>query len=203
MASTSALLTRREAAEIGRVPLNAVDKAIEQGVLKPKRRAGKPLLPAHEVALLVLLRQIDVALPSRAKGRLRKWLAHLEPLPVGSELALSEALRIAMTEDVAQTIERGESYASLRDRYVEHNPAVMGGEPVITGTRVPVRTIASLIEMGETHEVLREDYPHIPEEAYAVAVLWAHANPRRGRPARPWNTAASRPARARHATQGA
>jgi hypothetical protein len=57
--------------------------------------------------------------------------------------------------------------------------------------------------MGETHEVLREDHPHIPEEAYAVAVLWSHANSRRGRPARPWDTAASHPARARHATQGA
>jgi uncharacterized protein (DUF433 family) len=203
MALTSALLTRREAAEIGRLPLNAIDKAIEQGVLKPKRSKGKPLLPAHEVALLVLLRQIDVALPAKAKGRLRRWLTHLQPLAVGSELALSEALRVAMTEDVAQTIERAESYARLRDRYVERNPAVMGGEPVITGTRVPVRTIASLIEMGETHKVLREDYPHIPEEAYPVAVLWAHANPRRGRPTRPWDTTASPPVRARHTTQGA
>lgn len=203
MASTSVLLTRREAAEIGRVPLNAIDKAIEQGVVKPKRRAGKPLLPAHEVALLVLLRQIDVALPTKAKGRLRTWLAHPQPQAVGSELELSEALRVAMTEDVAQTIERAESYTRLRDHYVEHNPAVMGGEPVITGTRVPVRTIASLIEMGETHEVLREDYPHIPEEAYTVAVQWAHANPRRGRPIRPWDPAAKRPGQERRAAQGA
>lgn len=122
MASSSALLTRREAAEIGRVPLNAIDKAIEQGIVKPKRRAGRPL---------------------------------------------------------------------------------MGGEPVITGTRVPVRTIASLVEMGETSEVLREDYPHIPQEAYTLAVQWAHANPRRGRPVRPWDTTASRPARERRATHGA
>jgi len=198
MASTSALLTRREAAEIGRVPLNAIDKAIEQGVVKPRRSNGKPLLPAHEVALLVLLRQIDVALPAKAKGLLRRWLSHPRPLAVGSELALSEALRIAMTEDVAQTIERGESYARLRDRYVERNPAVMGGEPVIAGTRVPVRTIASLIEMGETPRVLREDYPHIPEEAYSFAVQWAHANPRRGRPTRPWDGPAARPLARQH-----
>jgi uncharacterized protein (DUF433 family) len=203
MASISALLTRREAAEIGRVPLNAIDKAIEQGVVKPKRSKGKPLLPAHEVALLVLLRQIDVALPAKAKGRLREWLAHLQPLAVGSEFALSEALRIAMTEDVAQTIERAESYARLRDCYIERNPAVMGGEPVIKGTRVPVRTIASLIEMGETHEVLREDYPHIPEEAYSVAVLWAHANPRRGRPLTPWDSTESPPVGERSTTRGA
>ncbi|HEV3046064.1 MAG TPA: DUF433 domain-containing protein [Solirubrobacteraceae bacterium] len=72
---------------------------------------------------------------------------------MGSEFELSEAPRAAMTEDAAQTVERAESYARLRDLYVE-NPAVMGGEPVITGTRVPVRTIASLIEMGEKPEVL-------------------------------------------------
>ncbi len=95
-----------------------------------------------------------------------------------------------MTEDVAQTIERAESYTRLRDRYVERNPAVMGGEPVITRTGVPVPTIASLIEMGEKSEVLREDYPHVPEEAYPypVAVLWAYVNPRRGRPVRPWDS---------------
>lgn len=137
---------------------------------------------AYEVALLVLLRQIDVALPPKAKERLRKWLAGTQPQAVGSELALSEALRVTMTERVARTMERAESYARLRDRYVERNPAVMGGEPVIAGTRMPVRTIARLIEMGESHEVLREDYPQVPKEAYPVAVLWAHANPRRGRP---------------------
>ena len=144
------------------------------------RRPGvfhlRPIALTNEEAVVYVL---------EAKGLLRRWLAHPQPVAVGSELALSEALRIAMTEDVAQTIERGESYARLRDRYVEHNPAVMRGEPVITGTRVPVHTIASLIELGETPQVLREDYPHIPEEAYTVAVQWARANPRRGRPTRP------------------
>jgi uncharacterized protein (DUF433 family) len=182
-----ALLTRREAAEIGRVPLGAIDKAIEQGVLRPKRAAGKPLFPAHEVGLLVLLRQVEVQLPLRAKRRLRAWLADRGAEAVGSEFELSKALRVAMTEDVAQAIERADEYVRLRDQYVERNPAIMGGEPVIRGTRVPVRTVAGLIEQGEPREVMREDYPQVPEEAYAVAVLWTHANPRRGRPARPWD----------------
>ncbi|HZV72675.1 MAG TPA: DUF433 domain-containing protein [Conexibacter sp.] len=75
-------------------------------------------------------------------------------------------------------------YARLRGRYVERNPAIMGGEPVIRGTRVPVRTVAGLIEKGESREIMREDYPQVPEEAYAVAVRWARANPRRARSAR-------------------
>jgi uncharacterized protein (DUF433 family) len=86
---------------------------------------------------------------------------------------------MVMTEDATNAAEHDKSYARLCDRYVERNPAVMGGEPVIRGTRVPVRTIASLIEMGEAREVLREDYPQVPDEAYSVAVQWAHANPRR------------------------
>ena len=73
-----------------------------------------------------------------------------------------------------------EEYARLRERYIQRDPKIMGGEPVIRGTRVPVRTIASLIEDGESRDVLREAYPHVPEEAYGVAVLWARANPRRG-----------------------
>ena len=77
-----------------------------------------------------------------------------------------------MTEDA-------DEYVRLRDRYVERNPAIMGGGPVIRGTRVPVRTVGGLIEQGESREVMREDYPHVPEEAYAVAVRWTRANPRR------------------------
>jgi uncharacterized protein (DUF433 family) len=182
-----ALLTRREAAEIGRVPLGAIDKAIEQGVLRPRRAAGKPLFLAHEVGLLVLLRQIEVQLPLRAKRRLRAWLADRGAEAVGSEFELSTALRVAMTEDVARAIERADEYVRLRDRYIKRDPAIMGGEPVIRGTRIPVRTVAGLIEQGESREVMREDFPQVPEEAYAVAVLWTHANPRRGRPARPWD----------------
>lgn len=185
----SALLTRREAAEIGRVPLKAVDKAIEQGVVKPRRSAGKPLLPPREVALLVLLRQLELQLPIRAKKRLRNWFVHQGAHAVGAEFVLSEALRVAMTPEAVEAIERADEYARLRDCYVQRDPAIMGGEPVIRGTRIPVRTIASLIDHGESRDVMREDYPHVPAEAYAVAVLWAHANPRRGRPVPPWHSA--------------
>lgn len=57
---------------------------------------------------------------------------------------------------------RAEEYARLRDRHVQPDPKIMGGEPVIRSTRVPVRTIARLIEHGESQDVLREDYPHVP-----------------------------------------
>lgn len=76
-----------------------------------------------------------------------------------------------------------DEFARLCEYYIECNPAIMGGEPVIRGTRVPVRTVAGLIEQGESREIMREDYSQVPEAAYAVAVRWARANPRRRRSA--------------------
>lgn len=72
----------------------------------------------------------------------------------------------------------------MREKFIEVDRGKMGGTPVIRGTRVPVRTLAQLVEGEESRKALKEDYPHIPEEAYEVAVLWAKGNPRRGRPLR-------------------
>jgi uncharacterized protein (DUF433 family) len=87
-----------------------------------------------------------------------------------------------MTENAADVAKRALDYVRLRERYVETDPAKMGGVPVIRGTRVPVRTLAQLAEGGESRRALREDYPHIPEEAYEVAAQWARGNPPRRRP---------------------
>ena len=91
-----------------------------------------------------------------------------------------------MRPEVAEAAQRAQRYIELRERLVEVNPEVCGGEPVDHGTRVPVRGLARQIELGETPEVLREDYPYLPEEAFELAPLWAKANPRQGRPPRPW-----------------
>lgn len=72
----------------------------------------------------------------------------------------------------------------MREKFIEIDRDKMGGTPVIRGTRVPVRTLAQLVEGEESRKALKEDYPHIAEEAYEVAVLWAKDNPSRGRPLR-------------------
>jgi uncharacterized protein (DUF433 family) len=85
---------------------------------------------------------------------------------------------------------RARRYVELRDRYLESNAVIRGGEPIIRGTRIPIRGLARQIEAGETLEALREDYPHVPEEAFEFAVLWTRSNPRRGRPGPSWKAVA-------------
>jgi uncharacterized protein (DUF433 family) len=49
-------------------------------------------------------------------------------------------------------------------QYIVRDPKVCGGEPVIKGTRVTVRTVlASLVEGAKAEEIL-EDFPTLKEE---------------------------------------
>jgi uncharacterized protein (DUF433 family) len=180
--SRANLLTRREAAHIAGLSVRALDKAVEEQIVRPSRRAGQALLPVEDVAVVALLREIPISLPVATKQRIRSWLRALDPAMVGSEFELSAALRVSYTQSVADVVDRLNEYVRLRETYIARDPDVMGGEPVIRGSRVPVRSLARQIELGEDPDVLREDYPHIPAEASEAAALWAAANPRRGRP---------------------
>lgn len=180
----AALMTRREAAELSGTTLGTVNKAIEQKVLRGHARKGRTLLAPEDVGALTLLAQTRVSLPVVVKRRVAAW-ARSGP-EVDAELRLDGALAVRVGPEIEQAVLRARRYIELRGRLVEVDPEVCGGEPVIKGTRVPVRGLARQIELGEKPEVLREDYPFLPEEAFELAPLWAKANPRQGRPSRPW-----------------
>ena len=189
------MITRREAAQLSGTALNAVNKAIEQKVVLTRRRNRRTLLAVEEVGGLTLLEQMRLSLPVSVKKRIVAW-ARTHPAS-DAELCLDGALLVRMSPEVAEAVRRAERYVELRERLVEVNPEVRGGAPVITGTRMPVRSLARQIELGETREVLREDYPWLPEESFELAPLWAQANPRQGRPSRPWSPGERTPARTR------
>jgi uncharacterized protein (DUF433 family) len=49
--------------------------------------------------------------------------------------------------------------------YIESNPNVMLGKPVIRGTRIPVELILDKLAAGQTKEELLIDYPRLTHEA--------------------------------------
>jgi uncharacterized protein (DUF433 family) len=61
-------------------------------------------------------------------------------------------------------------------QYIVRDPKVCGGEPVIKGTRVTVRTVlASLAEGAKTEEIL-EDFPTLKEEDIRAVISFAAAS---------------------------
>lgn len=65
---------------------------------------------------------------------------------------------------------------------VESFPEILGGIPVIAGTRVPVYDVAASVEKGVAIADILEAYPSISPEQVELAAFYAEAVPLRGRP---------------------
>ena len=64
---------------------------------------------------------------------------------------------------------------TIQDRIIR-DPAICGGQPVIRGTRVPVRTILGYLAHGETTSTILSDFPSLTEEDVRVVVAFAAAS---------------------------
>ncbi|MEZ4775676.1 MAG: DUF433 domain-containing protein [Bacteroidia bacterium] len=57
--------------------------------------------------------------------------------------------------------------------YIESNPKIMFGKPVIKGTRIPVELILEKLSLGESIPQLLKAYPHISEKAIFACFAFA------------------------------
>jgi uncharacterized protein (DUF433 family) len=179
---SDALITRRDAAELGGITETTVKKAVDQRVVPTRRRGSQSCIEVEDIQVLAMLGLLTtMRLTPKHKRLLREWLR----APSGpAELELMPALVVRKVDEVEQARIRAERYAELRDQWIVRDPEIKRGEPVIRGSRVSVHTLADRIAQGESVAVLEEDFPHIPADAREVAVQYARANPRRGRPRR-------------------
>ena len=56
------------------------------------------------------------------------------------------------------------------NRYIVSNPQILGGKPVIKGTRIPIGQILFLLKEGFTMEAINEDYPQVDKKTLEGAV---------------------------------
>jgi uncharacterized protein (DUF433 family) len=63
------------------------------------------------------------------------------------------------------------------ENYIEVNPEIMYGKPVIKGTRIPVDLILEKMSNGQNFQEINKDYPDLKEDdlyaclAYATSLL--------------------------------
>ena len=55
-------------------------------------------------------------------------------------------------------------------KYITKDPNILGGEPVITGTRIPIARVLYLLKDGYTLESIKEDYKWVDLETLKKAV---------------------------------
>jgi uncharacterized protein (DUF433 family) len=74
------------------------------------------------------------------------------------------------------------------ESFVVSDPEIMGGLPVIRGTRIPVHLVAEMVAQGATAEEILSGYPTLTAEDLARAVRYAAAHPLEEPPAtHPWH----------------
>ena len=61
-------------------------------------------------------------------------------------------------------------------QYIVRDPKICGGEPVIKGTRVTIRTILASLAEGARVEDILEDFPTLSEEGVRAVIAFAAAS---------------------------
>lgn len=61
-------------------------------------------------------------------------------------------------------------------QHIVRDPAICGGEPVVKGTRVTVRTILASLAEGARVEQIMEDFPTLTEEQVRAVIAFAAAS---------------------------
>ena len=81
-----------------------------------------------------------------------------------------EAIALAVKQSplAGQATEARVSYERI-----EINPDIMGGKPVIRGTRVPVETILRKLGAGMTHDAIIADHPRLTQDDILAAQAFA------------------------------
>ena len=93
----------------------------------------------------------------------------------------------AVTVDVRPmeaAIRRGLSTLEKARKMVAIDKGVLGGAPCFKGTRIPVHDVAAMIANGDERADVLAAYPQLAADQIDLAVIYAEAYPRRGRPRR-------------------
>lgn len=184
----NSLFTPTEAAVLTRLSVKAVNNAIDRKTVPTVagNRAG------YAIRLLDLRALMSLALERRLVDRMvpeaRREVFDAVAAAPRNRVALEGGfLTIDLREPRRELATSLRTLRRARDA-VMSDPDIMGGDPVFRGTRVPVHTVATMLEQGQTEAALLHDHPRLTPNMIGLASIYAAAYPLRGRRRlQPWH----------------
>jgi uncharacterized protein (DUF433 family) len=174
-------LSASEAASVTGVPLKHVHRIVDAGLLKGavQSRSGSRVIAGRGlIGLKVAHETAELLTPEGRRRLVRRVLQRPEAKTV-EEDALSVDLR-----RMEMAIRRGLNALEKAKKTVAIDKDVLGGTPCFKGTRIPVHDIAAMVANGDQRSAVLKAFPQLTSEQIDLAVLYAGAYPRRGRPRR-------------------
>lgn len=162
-----------------------VDRYVDQGYLAPAK-ASKPRIRLFNADAAVLVRVAEETghhfVPKFRKivfERVHEQLNNRGGIVLIKLESTQVQVKIA---EFKMWVKKREKVLRSALRQISSCEGVMNGEPVVKGTRVPVRLIADLLNSGESTEAILRMYPHLEPEQIEACRIYDQVIPRRGRP---------------------
>lgn len=182
MATTARHYTPAEAAALSGLAVkavhNAIDKRIVETAARPSPKRARRSLSVEDVLRLKLWYEVGPILSHERRQRL---FAEIERHPAAKRVK-ADALVIVDVEEARKQIAERVRALEAAETVVVKSRAILGGEPVFKGTRIPVRLVAAMLEDGASEAEILDGYPKLEPRHLALARIWTTAHPRRGRP---------------------
>lgn len=89
-----------------------------------------------------------------------------------------------IAQETEHELAKLESKQALASEHIMVNQKVMGGAPVIRGTRIPVATVVKYARGGMEPTRIAKEFPELTVKAVRAALTYAQYHRRRGRPAK-------------------
>lgn len=186
------MLKPTEAAVVARVSLRDVNRAIDEHILPEGFFSLDDGRRVAALACMLISFYFDSAGRLTAEERrravneaavlLRKFYSGpFVPPSKGEWTVRNDFLTIDLGPFAERAYERMERLAAARNLVVS-DPEILGGTPVIRGTRVPVHDVAASAAAGVPAKRILAAYPSLDADKIELAKLYSEANPARGRP---------------------
>lgn len=179
MANIANTLTATEAACVTGVPLKQVHRIIDAGLLFDgvQVRTGARVISGRALVGLRLAHLTADTLTLDARRRIIRRVLD-EPKTATFQ---EDAVTVAVAP-VADDIRDGLESLDHAKAVVSIDPAVMSGAPCFVGTRIAVHDLAEMVANGDTVDAVAAAYPSVSPDQIQLAIVYAAAYPRRGRP---------------------
>ena len=182
-------LTLKEAAVLASIPEKTIRHELAGRIIRHPRGSSHSFRP-REIFFLKVVAELPFELSRKDRRDLYEVLTKREESR-GAWVRGSDRLTLkgGVETDLHIGAIRREVVESLRifrrgSRRVEVREEIGGGEPVFSGTRIPIRHVGQLVRRGRPPAELREDFPGLTDEDFAFARLFVELGKPPGRPKR-------------------
>ena len=180
-------LTTSEAAIAAGVSVPQIHRIIDERILPEDLYSTTQMRTFRTDACVLIAFYFETAEQLTAPARLRtirNAMAHCSSWAQWENCIVEDHLVTVRFHDIWKNVDTRLHQLMKAHAAVVEDPEILGGIPVIKGTRIPVYDIAAAFDAGTPIDRILKSYPSLKDWQVELASLYARAVPPRGRPKR-------------------